>query len=411
MLLTTDQSTKLFENILSRIGLPVLDTIVLSQTLWQWILLFLSFGIGIMLRKFASFLFGQIERVTGTTSTQIDNILVDCTKKQVGWLVTLLFWYVVIHEVGYTDGFTKGVIVILKVIFFYQLMTSALALTKNIDVLLKLVLKTLKVELNQTLFPIVSRVVKVLIFSILPLVALQNLGINVMSLVAGLGLGGLAFALAAKDTAANLFGSIMILIDKPFVAGDWVIIGKSEGTATEIGLRSTRIRTFYDSVISIPNSEVANQTIDNMGKRVFRRVKTNIGVTYDSSPEQLEGFLEAIKEIIVAHPHTRKDYYQVVFSGFGNSSLDILLYFFIQVPDWSRELVVKQNIYLDIMRVAKELGIEFAYPTTTIHIDSHNKQKEKVSTKQLDEMKRFVSEIKDNANPEGLGLYKPIYEK
>ena len=335
ILLTTDQSTKLFENILSRIGLPVLDTIVLSQTLWQWILLFLSFGIGIMLRKFASFLFGQIERITGTTSTQIDNILVDCTKKQVGWLVTLLFWYVVIHEVGYTDGFTKGVIVILKVIFFYQLMTSALALTKNIDVLLKLVLKTLKVELNQTLFPIVSRVVKVLIFSILPLVALQNLGINVMSLVAGLGLGGLAFALAAKDTAANLFGSIMILIDKPFVAGDWVIIGKSEGTATEIGLRSTRIRTFYDSVISIPNSEVANQTIDNMGKRVFRRVKTNIGVTYDSSPEQLEGFLEAIKEIIVAHPHTRKDYYQVVFSGFGNSSLDILLYFFIQVPDWS----------------------------------------------------------------------------
>jgi MscS family membrane protein len=409
--MTTKNGISVFEAILQKFNFPFADQLYFNQKLWQWAALALLIIAGFFVRKISSFIFIQVEKATGRTKNEIDNIVIHSVKKEAGWLATLLFWYIGISEIGFSEGFLTGSNFVLKIIFFFQLISAALSLSKHAEAILKLIFTSVNFHINDTLFPIAARVIKALVIILLPLLALQNLGLNVMSLVAGLGLGGLAFALAAKDTAANLFGSIMILIDRPFTAGDWVVIGGSEGTVTEIGLRSTRIRTFYDSIISIPNSEVANQTVDNMGKRNFRRVKSTLGVTYDTSPEKLEGFMEAIKQIIHAHPNTRKDYYQIVFTGFGPSSLDILLYFFIQVPDWSRELVVKQNIYLDIIRAANELGVEFAFPTSSIHIESHAQEKKKNQEKPIDEMKSIVSSMKEKANPDGVGLYNPIYNK
>ena len=130
------------------------------------------------------------------------------------------------------------------------------------------------------------------------LIVLQNMGVNVFSLLAGLGLGGLAFALAAKDTAANLFGSIMILTDRPFKIGDWVKMDGVEGTVEEIGFRSTRVRTFYNSLITIPNATIANVQIDNLGVRQYRRTTATLGVTYDTSMEKMNQFVEGIRKII-----------------------------------------------------------------------------------------------------------------
>ena len=174
---------------------------------------------------------------------------------------------------------------------------------------------------------------------------MQNLGINVTSLIAGLGIGGLAFALAAKDTIANLFGFTTILIDRPFKVGEFIRIGGMEGVVENLGLRSTRIRTFYKSLVSIPNLVVANEKIDNMGQRVYRRTRTTLGLTYDTSPEKLEAFCEKVKAIIQAHPQTAEEQIYVYFCGYGASSLNILVYFYHQVTDWQEELNARHESF------------------------------------------------------------------
>ena len=130
-------------------------------------------------------------------------------------------------------------------------------------------------------------------------------------------------------------------------------------------MRSTRVRTFYNSVIVLPNSRLTTAVVDNMGKREFRRFTTKLGVQYDTTPEQLEAFCEAIREIIRRHPYTRKDYFQVYVNDLGASSIDILLYMFFECTDWPTELRERHRLLTDIMRVAQRLGVQFAFPTQT----------------------------------------------
>jgi MscS family membrane protein len=184
-----------------------------------------------------------------------------------------------------------------------------------------------------------------------------------------MGIAGLGVSLAAKDTISNLFGSLTVLLDRPFRIGDWVNIDNGiEGTVEEVGLRSCRIRTFYNSLITIPNGMLTNAHIDNYGMRQFRRYSTNLGVQYDTPVEKIEAFCEGIREIIRKHPHTRKDYYHVYLNGLGASSLNILLYVFFITPDWADELKERHRLIMDILRLGKEMGIQFAFPTQTLHM-------------------------------------------
>ena len=162
--------------------------------------------------------------------------------------------------------------------------------------LIKLTAKT-ESDLDDQLVPLVIKTSRIAIVILGLLTLIQELGINVFSLLAGLGVGGLAIALAAKDTAANFFGSLMILFDQPFKIGDWIKISDMEGTVEDIGFRSTRIRTFYDSQIIIPNSTVASSQIDNLGKRNFRRTVETLGLTYSTSKENLELFILSLIHI------------------------------------------------------------------------------------------------------------------
>jgi MscS family membrane protein len=214
-----------------------------------------------------------------------------------------------------------------------------------------------------------ERVIKITIIVFGTLIAVQNFGINVMSLIAGLGLGGLAFALAAKDTAANLFGSIMILSDNPFKVGDVIVADGTEGTVEAIGFRSTRVRTFYNSLITIPNANLANANIDNMGQRKMRRYRATLGLTYDTSPEKIEEFVNECREIIKNHRLTNNDNFNVAFYGYGDFSLNVLMNFFYDVKDWKDELDGRQEINLEILKMAKRIGVEFAFPTTTVHLE------------------------------------------
>ena len=225
-------------------------------------------------------------------------------------------------------------------------------------------------KLDDQLVPLVRKALRVLVIALGGVFVLQNLDVDVGSLIAGLGLGGLAFALAAKDTVANLFGSITIFLDKPFQIGDWINAAGVEGVVEEVGFRSTRVRTFYNSLVSVPNAKIAAAVVDNYGLRQYRRTMATLGLTYDSSPDQVEAFCDGVRAIIKAHPDTRKDYYEVHFTGYGNSSLEIMVYFFFEVPSWSAELRGRHEIYLDILRLAEKLNVSFAFPTQTIHIDS-----------------------------------------
>lgn len=225
-------------------------------------------------------------------------------------------------------------------------------------------------KLDDQLVPLVRRSAKVATVILGGLFVLQNLDVDVGSLLAGLGIGGLAFALAAKDTLANFFGSVVIFADRPFQIGDWVVLADgTEGIVEEVGFRSTRIRTFYNSLVTVPNARVADAKVDNYGARRYRRTYTTVHLSRDTTPEQLQAFVEGVRAILRANPHTRKDYYEVHVSGIGEWSFQVMLYFFFEVPSWSLELRERHNVYLEILRLARELGVQFAFPTSTMRHD------------------------------------------
>ena len=224
-------------------------------------------------------------------------------------------------------------------------------------------------KLDDQLVPLLRKALKIVVVLAGGLFVLQNLDVDVGSLLAGLGIGGIAVALAAKDTLANFFGSVMIFLDRPFQIGDWVRIEGTEGVIEEVGFRSTRIRTFYNSLVTIPNAKFTESEIDNLGRREYRRCFVTLNLTYDTTPDQMQAFVEGVRAIIAANPKTRKDYYEVHMSAFGAHSLDVMVYFFFKVETWSEELQERHRIFLEIMRLAKDLDVSFAFPTQTLHMD------------------------------------------
>lgn len=282
--------------------------------------------------------------------------------------------------VGFTVGVVATVYVLVDILKIYLEKFAKESENKFDDILVPLVTKTLKT------FVILIGIIFIG----------NSLTLDMKSILAGMGIGGIAFALAAKDTISNLFGSLTVLLDRPFRIGDWVLIdGNIEGTIEEVGLRSTRIRTFYDSQITLPNGRLTNAHIDNYGQRTYRRLSTKLGVQYDTPPEKLEAFCEGIRQLIAAHPYTRKDSFHVYFNSFGDSALEVLLYVFWRVPDWSSELNEKHRLLMDILRLGNEMGVSFAFPTQTLHLyqEQHSESK---AIKNVDEELKKVKELSKN---------------
>ena len=246
--------------------------------------------------------------------------------------------------------------------------------------------------------------------------AAEDLGLPAYSVVAGLGVGGLAVALAAREILADFLGSVVIMWDRPFRIGDLIAVGDNEGFVMDIGFRSTRIRTLYDSVVTIPNSETVKASVDNLNERRYRRVKTIVSITYDTPAERIEGFLEGIKKVIQANPTTRKDYFHVVVHDFGSHSLDIMVYFFVIAPDLSKELVERQRIFLEIIRLAEAMRIRFAFPTQTIQVESFPGQPSLapahvVSDTQVQSIAQAFGPEGSQARPRGSNLFTPLHEE
>lgn len=223
--------------------------------------------------------------------------------------------------------------------------------------------------LDDQLVPILRTTFNVIIIISGVIQVLTLLEVNVNALIAGVSIGGLAIALAAQETVKNLLGSLMIFTDKPFQIGDLIKVQGITGTVEVVGFRSTRIRTLTHSLIAIPNGTIANEVIDNFGLRVYRKMDTSIGVTYDTNPDVIETFIDGIKQIIDKHPRAVKDTFAVYFSKLSASSLDILINGSIDAKTWTDELQTKQDILLAVIRLANILDISFAFPSTSIYME------------------------------------------
>lgn len=201
----------------------------------------------------------------------------------------------------------------------------------------------------------------------------SRLGLPAYSVLTGLGIGGVAVALAARESLANVMGAFIVMIEKPFRVGHWIRVGDIEGTVEDIGFRSMRLRTFYDSLVTVPSSTILESTVDNMGERRYRQVKTTLALTYDTPPARLSQFIEAVRGLIETHPASLKGTYHVVLHDFGESSLDVLLSFFLDVPDRSTELQQREDILMRILECADRLGVSFAFPTRLIRFAQEDK--------------------------------------
>jgi MscS family membrane protein len=383
---------------------------------WQWIGLFLSIFLGLFVKWLVERFVNIAKTFVKSSRQEWDDLLIRAIEHPLGLASSTAIWFVCLKFL-LIEGITFSILsVVIQIVFSVAMIWLFLNLSSMLSEYLKSWSQATEFPLDDQMVPLVNRALRLFVVIFGVLISIQNLGINVMSLMAGLGLGGLAFALAFKDTAANFFGSVMILWDQPFKVGDWIIADGQEGTVEEIGFRSTRIRTFYNSQISLPNSWLANVNIDNMGRRKVRRIKAELGITYDTPPEKVEAFLEGIKNIIKSNPNTVNDNFHVVFNGYGASSINILVYCFLAVKDWANELVERQKIYLEIFRLAESLGVAFAFPTQTLHVESFpEKQGPKphqgMKVEQLKSKAQAFGPHGKDAKPDGLGIFVPPFRE
>ncbi|MCB9682843.1 MAG: mechanosensitive ion channel family protein [Alphaproteobacteria bacterium] len=196
-----------------------------------------------------------------------------------------------------------------------------------------------------------------------------GLFVDVWKLVAGASVGGLIVGLAAQDTVKNFFGSLNVFVDRPFQIGDWVRIGDVEGVVEEVGFRSTRVRTFHNSQVTLPNSTITNANVDNLGRRPRRRQRFLLGLTYDTPPDLLAAYAQGVRAILAAHPHVQNSY-EVHVHDLADSSIQILVYYHIVCDDWHTELATRAQNILEFLRLAEALGVSFAFPSTSVYVAS-----------------------------------------
>lgn len=238
--------------------------------------------------------------------------------------------------------------------------------------------KMKKKSANSTvnLLEFLRRVVKFFIIVIAILSILTNCGVNVNTIVASLGIGGMALAFASQDTIANFFGSVSIILDRPFIVGDWVKTSCCEGKVSAIGFRSTRIKTFSNTIVTIPNSILAKDSVENMSKMPVRKVSITLGFTYSSTPEQISDFLPKLRDLVLKTDGVAvKDDVRAEFLNFGASSLDVSLVYFTKDINYAKYADVQTRVNLGIMRLAKDCGLDFAFPSTSLYIEADNSKK------------------------------------
>jgi len=309
--------------------------------------------------------FGLLKRLTARTESTIDDELAVTLQKPVATLIAVTGAVMALKVLKLTPEADRARLYVQTVAFAVVGLWTALVTLSTILDHLQVVAR--KRELGVAAFmPWIKKSLIALFLILGVLLAAQSLGADVKAFLAGLGIGGLAFALAAQDTLANVFGSVVVAIDQPFRVGEFVQIGNFSGKVEDIGLRSTKLRTPQRTLVAVPNKTVAQEAINNFGRMPQRRVEQTIGVTYGSQPEQIEALLRDIRELLKNDPEVHQEFVAVNFLNFGAFSLDVQIIYFTSDPDLPKTFTVRERVNFAIMRLVRANGLSFAFPTQTI---------------------------------------------
>jgi MscS family membrane protein len=336
------------------------------QILASFLVLLVSF---VLRKAVLVFVFSALRKITTRTRWRYDDKFVASMESPVSAFVLVIGIFLALTTL------TLPALVDLFVLRAFQAATMTVlfwALLRFVDLLADVMADAAR-ERDMAVYhfiPLLKKAVRVFLVMIAAVLVIQNLGYSVGSLLTGLGIGGLAVALAAQESLGNFFGSVSIAADRPFKVGDWIQVGdKIDGDVEEVGLRSTKVRTWAKSQLSIPNKVLANEIIENWSRMPKRRVKQVVGVTYETSAEDMDGLVQDIRRLLREDEGVHQEFILVNFTDFGASSLDVLVYYFTTSTKWLEHMDVRQRINLKIMRAVKARGLSIAFPTRTLYFE------------------------------------------
>ena len=360
--------------------LQTIDQTVLGISIIRLIIALVVLFVALLLKRVIAHLFTKPQsRAAEKTASQMDDLLLKNLKKPAELLVVIIGLYIslIILQLPTkpTDLAQLGHNIV-QGLFMFNVAWGCYNMVALLEHWLRHWAQRTESTLDDHLVPFIRKTLRVFIVVLAFMFLVQNLGYSISGLLASLGLGGLAVALAAKDSLSNIFGSIMILLDRPFTIGDWIKAGSMEGVVEEIGFRSTRIRTFAKTMITVPNSVLMNMSIDNFSQMPKRRIKLTVGVTYDTTPAQMRQAVAAIRKLLREHPAIHQDFFLVNFTDFGASSLDIMVYCFTTSTVWGEYLDSREDVCLKIMETLEELGLEIAFPSQTLYLHDMDGEKQ-----------------------------------
>ena len=306
-----------------------------------------------------------VKAITAKTKSGLDDLLVDKLEEPAVYGLVILGFYWGFQRLTFGDGVDNFFGHLFIIIFTLNITWLVVrTLDAMVEEYIMPVVSRSDTDLDDQLMPIIRRSIKVLLWSMGLIIGLNNAGFDVAALIAGLGIGGLALALAAQDTVKNIFGGIMIFADKPFKMKDRININGMDGIVEDIGVRSTRLRTLDGRLITIPNAQFSDNAVENISAEPARKVTVNLGLTYDTTPAQMDEAIRILYDIVSKCQKTNNDH-SVTFNAWNPSSLGILLIYFIPNPD--DILSAQTEINMEILRQFKTAGLEFAYPTQTVY--------------------------------------------
>jgi MscS family membrane protein len=331
------------------------------------------FVIFLFFRKiFTKYIVKFLNFLAKNTKNTIDDKILSLLIEPIRFSIIIVGLYISLQIISISNGIIDNIFrSLFFFIIFWFLYNGIVVFNDEIKQFSKNFGKELFEEIN--LF--ITKAIKIFIVIIALVIILQVWNINVSAFIASLGLGGLAFALAAKDTASNLFGGLTLLADKSLKMKDWIKVGSVEGVVEEIGLRTTKIRTFEKSLITMPNQILANTPVENFSRRGVRRIKFRVSITYDTSSNVIENVVKEIRYMLENHEYIEQNETMLVrFDKFEDSNLSIFIYTFTSTSNWAKYLEIKEDINIKVIKIIETNKSEFAFPSQTIYVknDEYN---------------------------------------
>lgn len=348
----------------------LLEYTILDITIKKLLIFFCIIFIFFLFRQiFTKIVVNVLKNFASKTETSFDDNLLDIIEGPLRMLIIIAGFHIAFTTLDLPENASILIRHIINSLFIFAVFRGIYKAESLIEKGIENFFRKKDYGLIINFLPFISKFLKTTIIIFGVIFIIQEWGYNVGALITGLGIGGVAVALAAKDTLANLFGSIMILIDRPFKINDWIVVNDIEGIVEDIGFRSTRIRRFDKALVSVPNFLVATTSITNWSMRDRRRINFNIGVTYSTSRKQISKAVSEINSMLLNHPEIHNDPIMVYFTDFKASSLDIFIYCFAKTSEWAKYLQIKQDVNLKIMEILENLQISFAFNSMSIYIE------------------------------------------